>query len=186
MKIEQLGIHSFGNEDYNLIACVVENGDVIESEIAERLFSLNASVQGQAELPNTVLPVFEEILHQQKQSIISMNTERNRDFFDTEMDKLDQWAEDMKIGLEKEIKDLDAEIKLRKSEAKKILNLESKVRAQRVIKELEKKRSEKRQRLFVAQDDIDNRKEELLSDIEKRLKQSVEKIEVFSIKWKMV
>ena len=186
MQIEQLSIHSFGNEDYNLIACVVENGDVIESEIAERLFSLNAVVLGKEELPNKVLPVFEEILHQQKQSIISMNTERNKDFFDTEMDKLEQWAEDMKIGLEKEIKDLDAEIKLRKSEAKKILNLESKVRAQRSIKELEKKRSEKRQRLFVAQDDIDNRKEELLSDIEERLQQSIDKKEIFSIKWRMI
>ena len=40
----------------------------------------------------------------------------------------------------KEIKDLDAEIKLKKSEAKKMMNLENKVKAQRVIKELEKKK----------------------------------------------
>lgn len=44
----------------------------------------------------------------------------------------------MKISLEKEIKDLDAEIKLRKSEAKKMMNLKAKVKAQRVIKEMKK------------------------------------------------
>jgi hypothetical protein len=102
------------------------------------------------------------------------------------MDKLDQWADDMKISLDKEIKDLDAEIKLRKSEAKKMMNLEAKVKAQRAIKELEKKRSEKRQNLFEAQDTIDERKEELLTEIENRLKQSIRLTELFTIKWKLI
>jgi len=102
------------------------------------------------------------------------------------MDKLDQWADDMKISLEKEIKDLDAEIKLRKSEAKKMMNLEAKVKAQRVIKEMEKKRSEKRQTLFAAQDDIDGRKDDLLTDIESRLNQRIEQKELFTINWKIV
>ena len=45
------------------------------------------------------------------------------------MDKLDTWASDMKVSLEREITDLDAEIKLRKSEAKKMLQLKDKVAA---------------------------------------------------------
>ena len=102
------------------------------------------------------------------------------------MDKLDQWADDMKISLEKEIKDLDAEIKLRKAEAKKMLTLETKVSAQRIIKEMEKKRNEKRQLLYTAQDEIDEKKENLLTDIEKMLKQKIEQKEVFTIKWKII
>ena len=102
------------------------------------------------------------------------------------MDKLDQWADDMKISLEKEIRDLDAEIKLRKAEAKKMLNLEAKVKSQRQIKELEKKRSEKRQTLFSAQDEIDDKKETLLTDIEKRLNQKIEQKQLFTIKWKII
>ena len=62
------------------------------------------------------------MLFSNTQSVISENANRNKDFFDTEMDKLDQWADDMKISLDKEIKDLDAEIKLRKAEAKKCCN----------------------------------------------------------------
>ena len=92
----------------------------------------------------------------------------------------------MKISLEKEIKDLDAEIKLRKSEAKKMMNLEAKGKAQRVIKEMEKKRSEKRQTLFAAQDDIDGRKDDLLTDIESKLNQSIGQKELFTIKWKII
>lgn len=186
LRVEHLTIQSFEDEDYVLLACINENGESIDKETAERLFSLTASVGSQIDIPQEIKPLFKDVLSQQEQEIISVNAIRNRDFFDTEMDKLDQWADDMKISLEKEIKDLDAEIKLRKSEAKKMMNLEAKVKAQRIIKEMEKKRSEKRQTLFAAQDDIDGRKDDLLTDIESRLNQRIEQKELFTINWKIV
>jgi hypothetical protein len=52
--------------------------------------------------------------------------------------------------------------------------------------DLEKKRSEKRQHLFEAQDTIDDRKENLLDEIERRLKQEINTTELFTIKWKII
>jgi len=124
-------------------------------------------------------------MEQQKAKILSDSALRNRDFFDTEMDKLDTWADDMKLSLEKEITDLDAEIKLRKAEAKKMLNLEAKVVAQRSVKDLEKKRSEKRMKLYQAQDEVDEKKETLLSTIEKLLAQKISQEALFTIRWKI-
>jgi len=183
LRIESLSIQSFEEEDYLLVACQTDGGEVIERDTAERLFSLNASVQEHAEPTAETTHFLKEILLHQQESILGENANRNREFFDTEMDKLDQWADDMKIGLEKEIKDLDAEIKLRKSEAKKMMNLEVKVKAQRAIKEMEKKRSEKRQSLFVAQDEIDQKKDMLLTTIEHRLRQHISLNELFTIRW---
>jgi len=186
LQLQHLEINSFELEDYILMACYTEDGENIDSEIAQRLFSLNAIENGDFQIDNEVVNNFKDLIYRERQKIISENANRNRDFFDVEMDKLDQWADDMKISLEKEIRDLDAEIKLRKAEAKKMLNLEAKVKSQRQIKELEKKRSEKRQTLFSAQDDIDDKKETLLTDIEKRLNQKIEQKELFTIKWKMI
>lgn len=186
LQAQYLSIQSFQDEDYMLLACITDDGEVIEKETAERLFSLNASVGVDIEKPEHYNPKIKLVLNSQQQEIVSDNAMRNRDFFDIEMDKLDQWADDMKISLEKEIKDLDAEIKLKKSEAKKMMNLEAKVKAQRIIKELEKKRSEKRQTLFTAQDDIDGRKDDLLTDIESRLNQHIGQKELFTIKWKII
>jgi len=129
---------------------------------------------------------FKESLFSLRQVILNENALRNHNFFDVEMDKLDQWADDMKISLEKEIKDIDAEIKLKKAEAKKTLNLELKVKAQREIKELENKRSDKRRRLFQAQDEIDVRKEDLLTEIEQRLNQKIIEKNLFSIRWQLI
>lgn len=186
LKVEKLSVHSFDEEDFILLACTTDDNEVLEKEIAERLFSLSALVNREVTITDNIQSLLSAEITKQSDIILEENAERNREYFDAEMDKLDQWADDMKISLEKEIKDLDAEIKLRKSEAKKMMNLEAKVKAQRVIKEMEKKRSEKRQTLFAAQDDIDGRKDNLLSDIESRLNQLIEQKELFTINWKIV
>ena len=125
-------------------------------------------------------------VEEMNQEILSSSSDRNNRFFDEEIEKLDSWADDMKLALEREISDLDQEIKLRKSEVRKISRLEEKVKVQRAIKDLERKRVEKRQNLYSAQDEIDGKKELLLNKIEKMLKQKVERTCLFMIKWRVV
>lgn len=186
LQVSRLEINSFEYEDYLIAACITDNGEIIENEIAQRLFSIQAKECNPLYEDKETKVKLNEVLFSNTQSVISENANRNKDFFDTEMDKLDQWADDMKISLDKEIKDLDAEIKLRKAEAKKMLQLDAKVKAQRAIKDLEKKRSEKRQHLFEAQDLIDDKKENLLTEIEQRLRQEINTTELFTIKWSLI
>lgn len=186
MKVQLLQVNSFELEEYFLMSCFTDEGEEIYPDMANRFFSLDASVKNNILMSKAIEETFKESLFSLKQNILNENALRNNNFFDVEMDKLDQWADDMKISLEKEIKDIDAEIKLKKIEAKKTLNLELKVKSQREIKELENKRSDKRKRLFQAQDEIDERKENLLSEIEQRLNQKIIEKDLFSIRWQLV
>lgn len=186
MKIQLLQVNSFELEEYFLISCFTDEDEEIYPDMANRFFSLNANVRDNISTNQVIEQTFKESLFSLRQVILNENALRNHNFFDVEMDKLDQWADDMKISLEKEIKDIDAEIKLKKAEAKKTLNLELKVKAQREIKELENKRSDKRRRLFQAQDEIDVRKEDLLTEIEQRLNQKIIEKDIFSIRWQLV
>ena len=186
MKVQLLQVNSFELEEYFLMSCFTDEGEEIYPDMANRFFSLDASVKNNILMSKAIEETFKESLFSLKQNILNENALRNNNFFDVEIDKLDQWADDMKISLEKEIKDIDAEIKLKKIEAKKTLNLELKVKSQREIKELENKRSDKRKRLFQAQDEIDERKENLLSEIEQRLNQKIIETELFTIRWKII
>lgn len=183
LQVSHLEINSFEFEDHIITSCITEAGEVIKSDISQRLFSCNAIDGKTLYITDKIKESLLTILNSETQCIVNENANRNQGFFDTEMDKLDQWADDMKISLEKEIKDLDAEIKLKKSDAKKMLHLEAKVKAQRTIKELEKRRYEKRRHLFEAQDAIDERKENLLNEIERRLNQNIRTTDLFTIKW---
>lgn len=186
LRADHLRISSFEEEDYILMACFTDAGDAIDPESAGRLFSLQGSVGQELRITADVEVAADNHILKHKSRVLEENSRRNREFFDVEMDKLELWADDMKTSLEREIKDLDAEIKLRKGEAKKILSLEHKVKAQREIKELEKKRNGKRHSLFQAQDEIEDRKDQLLNDVERRLGQKLQQESIFTIRWNLV
>ena len=186
MLVEKISIDSFEQEDHLVIACLKQDGSYVYSDIAERMLNLPAELIGNEAIDNGIQEKLQEKISEMQNEIVADSAERNSKFFDEEMDKLDNWADDMKLGLEKEISDLDQEIRLRKSEAKKITRLDEKVSAQRAIKELEKKRTEKRQNLYEAQDEIDEKKDMLLDKIEKMLKQKIIKENIFTIKWRVI
>lgn len=186
MMVEKISIDSFEQEDHLVIACLKQDGSYVYPDIAERMLGLPAELIGKEAIDNGIQEKLQEKISEMQNEIVADSAERNSKFFDEEMDKLDNWADDMKLGLEKEISDLDQEIRLRKSEAKKITWLDEKVSAQRAIKELEKKRTEKRQNLYEAQDEIDEKKDMLLDKIEKMLKQKVNRENIFTIKWRVI
>ncbi|MBI4527382.1 MAG: hypothetical protein HY695_26610 [Deltaproteobacteria bacterium] len=128
----------------------------------------------------------DEILQQRRAAIQLTISQRNAAFFEAEAEKLDGWADDLKVGLEREIKELDRQIKEARRAATAALTLEEKLAGQKEVKALESQRNAKRRALFDAQDDIDRRREELIAEIEGKLQQRVSQERLFSIRWKLV
>lgn len=187
LSISNLTIESFEIENDILFCGITDDGIALDAEQCQRFFSLPATTRPiQGEVSGGIKETLERIAGKQQADILQRNTERNAGFFDTEMEKLDKWAEDVKNSLEIELKELDKEIKSRKTEAKKILKLEEKIAAQREIKEMEKKRNTLRQNLYQAQDEVDGRKDKLINEIEERIKQRISREALFIIRWKLV
>ncbi|MDP3029668.1 MAG: hypothetical protein Q8O04_09270 [Deltaproteobacteria bacterium] len=187
LSIINLTISSFETEDQILFCGLCDDGTELDAETCRRMFSLPAATNPiDCVMEDEAGVRLSQIAHGQENGILQVNAERNAGFFDSEMGKLEKWADDIKGSLEIELKELDKEIKFRKTEAKKIPNLEEKVSAQRYIKELEKKRNVLRMNLYQAQDEVDVRKEKLIEDIEARLKQRLEKNDLFLIRWKVI
>ena len=67
-----------------------------------------------------------------------------------------------------------------------IINMEEKIKVQRNIKDLEKKRNEMRQKLYQSQDEVDVKKEGLLDRIESQLDQKISLKTLFTIRFKII
>ena len=102
------------------------------------------------------------------------------------VEKLDAWADDLKIGLEQEIKSLDKEIREVRRTAKVAPGLNEKLQLQKQQHALEKLRSKRRRELFDKQDEVDSRREELICGLEDRLEQKVNEEQLFSIFWEVI
>ena len=62
-------------------------------------------------------------------------SDRNIQFFEAEARKLDGWADDLKVGLEREIKEIDRQIKEARRAAASASTLEEKLKGQKEVKE---------------------------------------------------
>jgi adenine-specific DNA-methyltransferase len=171
-------------EDYLLVAASTDDGRLIPEESARRMFSLPATAV--AELPQA--PPDPRLIDEmtRRQAVIRQTiSERNARLFEAEADKLDHWADDMKVALEREIKDLDRQIKEAKRSATLGLTLEEKLAGQKQIRALEGQRNAKRKSLFEAQDEIDGRREQLIAEIEGKLVQKTYLQTILSVGWRL-
>ena len=157
----------------------------VDAETCERLFGIGGHVAGEARITSRATEELGRLLESERQALLARIAERNGRFFAEEIEKLERWADDLKVDLEQNIKDLDTEIKTARREARLEATLEGKVAAQRRIRELEAERNRKRRALFEAQDEIDRQKDGLISDVESRLRQQVETEPLFTIRWRV-
>ena len=127
-------------EDYLLFAAMTDDGRLLEEDAARRLFSLTATSvkelrNGQ---PHTRL---QEVVAGRQEAIRRRISERNAAFFEEEAAKLDSWADDLKVALEREIKELDRQIKEARRAATAALTLEAKLDGQKQVRALEGQRN---------------------------------------------
>jgi adenine-specific DNA-methyltransferase len=171
-------------EDHLIFGALTDDGNLLDVDCAARLFTLPGKVTG---FCHNAAPAMAEVVIQQRQATIKRSiSERNARFFEAEVEKLDGWSDDLKMGLEREIKEMDRQIKETRRAATTALTLEEKLAGQKQIKALESQRNEKRRSLFEAQDKVDLLREALIATIEGKLTQVSNSDTLFTIRWNLI
>ncbi len=179
-RLPQLTINSLDVEEFLLLTGVTDHGTVLDADVCGKLLSIPATVEdsGAGSLPDLSASRDTEMTKRVMEVV-----QRNMKHFDEEVLKLDHWSDDLKQGLEREIKELDKEIREARKVAALAASLAEKLEAQKQIKSLESNRKEKRKRLYEAQDDFDSRRDELIGQIEVQLGQQKSVSNLSTIRW---
>jgi len=212
LMVQHLQIQSLGStEEHLLVAAIDAGGSAYDGEITDRLLGM----PGRAEaLPRVdggpvqqslsaemnpaqqnaldfaaanvaVPPALQQAIDQQKVRVMTDLESRNLSFFTQETEKLDAWADDLKVGLEREIKDLDRQIKEARTKSKGAATLADKLQAQKEQRDLETQRDKKRRELFNRQDEIQARRDQLIEELEGQLGQQITQRTLFSCEWEV-
>ena len=171
-------------EDYMIFVGTTDGEMTLEEEQVRRMLTLPARTTG-AVLDLSITGELNDLAAARKEQIQRDVSQRNARFFEEEAAKLDGWADDLKVGLEREIKEFDRLIKEARRASATALTLEEKLASQKQIKSIEAQRNDKRRSLFEAQDEIDKNREQLISNIESKLGSTILEESLFTVAWKI-
>jgi ERCC4-related helicase len=185
LTLRLISVETFGNQEQHLlVAASTTQGIPLPEEDPEKLLRLPAVARAAGLFRASDASLMREV-ESRKTTLLRDINQRNLGYFEQEVLKLDDWADDLKLGLEQKVKELDREIKEARRTTTTSPTLEEKLLWQKRQRELEGKRSQLRRELFARQDEIEAQRNDLISQLENQLQQHVEDLALFTIEWEL-
>jgi adenine-specific DNA-methyltransferase len=187
LRVAKVLVDSIEQEEHLVVVAMTDEEnhqfDILDNEWCDRLLSLPAKVGENIKLFESENQKLDTLIKNEYSLKLAMIETRNGNYFEEEVEKLDRWAEDVKLTLERNLKEMDAEIRCNRKNSKTAVTLAEKLEVQRRIKSLEKQRNIKRKMLFDAQDDVDKKRSDLIDSVERQLQTKAIIETVFTIRW---
>lgn len=186
LTLKLISVEALGNQEQHLlVAATTHDGSALAEKDPEKLLRLPAATQ-EPSLFNAGDSALLADVEARKIKLLRDINQRNLGYFEQEVQKLDAWADDLKLGLEQQIKEIDREIKEVRRTAATSPTLEEKLSWQKKQRELEGKRTKLRRELFNRQDEVEAQRNDLISQLEVQLQQHVDEQTLFTIEWELV
>ena len=185
-RLHYLVMETFEEVENLLFIIHDTEGTTLGQEVGEKLFLLPATiVEGQYQ-KNPHQEHVEALIRAKTGELLKRAEFDNHIYFNEELDKLDYWAEDLKNGLELDLKKIDKDIRGLDRQSKKMVSLQEKLEFQKQKATLEKRRTKKRHELYNAQEEIDKKRNTLIKQIEKQMHDTSHHVaELFRVQWRL-
>lgn len=184
LELNLLELQSFELEEHLVFTALADDGYQLDQEACESLFSVSAELAGAIPAdPPQSLP---QTADRQLQAALSRLLEENDQYFKREREKLEQWADDQLLAAEQVLADTKTKLRDVKRRSRTSESVEEQKRLQEEIKQLERQQRRQRQEIFDTEDRIEERRDQLIAALEKRLKQKTVIHPLFRIRWQIV
>lgn len=187
VTLTRLTIDSYEREEYLLFSGFDEAGGSLDQETIEKLFScagrISDSTDGEGAIPPTTTQRLNGESQRHAQATVSRSLEQNSTYFNEAREKLEKWADDMVLSAEKALQDTKEQIKALRRQARQAVTLAQQHEIQEKIRTLERRQRRQRQDIFKAEDEIMEKRDQLIDSLERRLAQHTEAETLFTIRW---
>lgn len=168
LSIDKLSYDGIGEEQHLVFSVVTQDGTAMDEDTINSMLELPASVVSDSvQETKDLQEIRQQRLELQRQRV----EESNKEYYLEECDKLDAYSEDLKEGLQRELKDLKKAIAEKKKvfRASTTLPLSEMLTMKDEINKLELKRKKMQREIYDREDEIDAEKERLQDEIRQKL-----------------
>lgn len=158
------------------------DGNLLPSDFVGKLMMLHAEIESTTADISHCAQLNQHVENAVRSLSLEIN-ERSKKFINEESEKISRWADDQTFALEQELRDVKRRIK----EKERAFNAETdaaiRLEFQKDIQSQQRLLRQKRQALFTLEDEIDERRQMLIQQIEASLNQNVSEEKLFTINW---
>lgn len=182
-------LYSSRRENRLVFAGYCDDGKALDPKQMQRMFELSGeSEKGSSyQTDETVTKKLKSLYAAEQERILEEISVQNSNYFEEETAKLAKWSKDIKIGMERTLRELDkaideVNIQLRGRQ----LPLQKRIELQEQLCVLEPKKKELRMKIYEEQDKIDDERNRLIDETKKKLTQKVDSKLIFTVRWRIV
>jgi hypothetical protein len=183
LTLTHLTVDSYDREEYLLFSGFEDSGTALDQETMEKLFLCGVRHTADWAIPGAAAQRLRAESELHASAAVSRSLEQNSQHFHEAREKLEHWADDMVLSAEKALTDTKEQIKALRRQARQVVNLEEQRQIQKKILTLERQQRRQRQGIFRVEDEIMEKRDQLIGQLEKRLAQRTATETLFSIRW---
>lgn len=178
-------INSFENEEYLLFAGRTTDGQMLSPEQCQKLFECGGTA-GDSVIPKSIQELLVKEIEQYAIGTLERSNEQNLIYVREEEDRLDRWVEDMIHAIEKELVNVKFQIRENERKLRMATSTVEHLEIQQKLQELNKRKRSMRVRLEENEDEIMEKRNDLICEIRKRIENSTDLNELFTIEWEVI
>jgi hypothetical protein len=186
LTLSRLTVDSYDREEYLLFSGFADAGGALDQETMEKLFLCSGRVVEHGAIPERETERLTADAERHAKATVSRSLEQNSKHFHEAREKLEKWADDMVLAAEKALTDTKEQIKALRRQARQAVTLEEQHQIQEKIQKLERQQRRQRQEIFKVEDEIMNKRDQLIDQLEQRLAQRTSAETLFTIRWAVV
>jgi hypothetical protein len=186
LRLDKLTLNSDSREEFLLLTGMNDSGVNIEQERLQRLFDVSGNETGVVTLGIEEAQRIESDAQRLAQSTLTVAGEASDNRARQIRTQIDDWADDKLIGAEEDLAKIKREIRAARRNADIAETIQLRREAEEAVVRLERIQRQKRQAIFDLEDNVEKQRLELVDSLKKRIEQRSERVELFTIRWKVV
>lgn len=183
LMLARLTIDTCERDEHLLFAGFDQDGRTLDAETMEKLFLCAGYAEARDALPEVARDRLQAESERLVAATLSRSLEANHKHFQEAREKLERWADDMVLSAEKALTDTKEQIKVLRRQSRQALTLAEQHEVQQKLAKLERQQRRQRQEIFEVEDQIMDKRDALIDQLEKRLAQRSQCETLFTIEW---
>ena len=186
LLLNLLSVESLDKEEYLLFSGFTDQKKSLPSEVLAQFFKLDGRVGAMHYITQEEDGRLQRDMQLLSESTLHRSMETNNRFFKERQEQLERWVDDQIAAAERELKQVQQELKNARRATDLAPNQTELVEAMERVDALNRKKQKVRQKIDDVEEAAEAKRKTIITALKRKLVQSVTNTPLFTIRWKIV